>query len=126
MYDIRTAILPFMFIFNVNLLLLEPDGTPITSWFRIVVVFVTAVIAMFAFANLTQNFFIAKNRIYEALLLAVVVWMLMRPDWFIKRLPFLDTSWGKYAMYAVGLVLYGLIYLMQRPRIPHQTTVAAA
>jgi TRAP-type uncharacterized transport system fused permease subunit len=126
MYDIRTAILPFMFIFNVNLLLLEPDGTPITSWFRIGVVFITAVIAMFAFANLTQHFFIVKNRIYESVLLILVVAMLMRPDYFIRRLPFMGESWGKYGIYVLGLALYGLIYLMQRPRTQRQTTAAAA
>jgi hypothetical protein len=46
------------------------------------VIFVTAVVAMFAFANLTQHFFIARNRIYESLLLILVVALLMRPYFF--------------------------------------------
>jgi TRAP-type uncharacterized transport system fused permease subunit len=113
-----------MFIFNVNLLLLESDGTLITSWFRIGTVFITAVLAMFAFANLTQHFFIAKNRIYESALLILVVAMLMRPGYFMERLPFMGESWGKYGIYILGLALYGLIYLMQRPRTQSQASVA--
>ncbi|MBD3307859.1 TRAP transporter fused permease subunit [candidate division KSB3 bacterium] len=116
LYDIRTAILPFMFIFNVNLLLLKPDGTQITSWLWIAAVFINAVIAMFAFANLTQHFFIAKNRLYESVLLVLVVALLMRPDYFIDFIPYVGGRWGKGGMYVLGLMLYGLIYLMQRPR----------
>jgi TRAP transporter 4TM/12TM fusion protein len=93
LYDIRTAILPFMFIFNVNLLLLNPNGTPLTSWVRIITVFITAVVAMFAFANLTQNFFIVKNRFYEALFLILVVALLMRPGYFAEKSgPFMVTG----------------------------------
>jgi TRAP transporter 4TM/12TM fusion protein len=110
MYDIRTALLPFMFVFNTDLLLWGVD-----SWLKIVVIFITAVIAMFAFANLTQNFFIAKNRIHEALLLVLVVALLMRPGFFASRLSF-GESWGNFAIYGLGFAVYALIYVLQRPR----------
>lgn len=126
LYDIRTAILPFMFIFNVNLLLLRPDGTQITSWAWIAVVFVTAVIAMFAFANLTQHFFIVKNRISESILLALVVALLMRPDYFIEVIPYFAGRVGKMGIYIMGLALYGVIFLLQRPRANRQNAAASA
>ncbi len=106
-YDIRTAILPFMFVFNTDLLLIN-----VTSWWHGVVIFVTGVLAMFAFAALTQNFFIAKNRIYEAILLAGVALMVLRPQIFMSYLHFGNT----FVWYTIGLALFGFTYLIQLPR----------
>jgi TRAP transporter 4TM/12TM fusion protein len=106
-YDIRTAILPFMFIFNTDLLLIG-----ITSWWHIVIIFATGVLAMFSFAALTQNYFIAKNRIHESILLAAIALILLRPDLFIEY-----THFGnKFIWYIVGFVIYGGTYLLQLPR----------
>jgi TRAP-type uncharacterized transport system fused permease subunit len=107
-YDIRTAILPFMFVFNTDLLLIN-----VTSWWHGVVIFVTGVLGMFAFAALTQNFFIAKNRIYEAILLAGVALIVLRPQIFMSYLHFGNT----FVWYAIGLALFGFIYLIQLPRV---------
>ncbi len=52
MYDIRTAILPFMFIFNERLLLIGVDSWLLGAW-----IFVSGCIAMFAFACATQWLF---------------------------------------------------------------------
>jgi TRAP transporter 4TM/12TM fusion protein len=120
MYDIRTALLPFMFIFNTDLLLWN-----ITSWVHIIIIFFTAVVAMFAFANLTQNFFIARNRIYESALMIGVVALLMRPYYFVDLLS-ITPSWGKFFIYFLGIALYGLIYLMQLPRARRQAKKLAA
>jgi len=106
-YDIRTAILPFMFIFNTDLLLVN-----VTSWFNIFSVFVTGVLAMFSFAALTQNYFIARNRIHEALMLAGVTLILFRPYLFMEYLHF----GNKMIWYAIGCGLFGLTYLLQVPR----------
>ncbi len=76
-YDVRTALLPFMFVFNTDLLLLGID-----SWVHISFVFITGTVAMLAFSNLTLNFFLVKNRIYETALLVLVVAMLMLPNYF--------------------------------------------
>jgi hypothetical protein len=51
-YDIRTAVLPFMFIFNTQLLMIG-----IANWFHLVAVIVRAVVAMLAFAAGTQGYF---------------------------------------------------------------------
>jgi TRAP-type uncharacterized transport system fused permease subunit len=107
-YDIRTALLPFMFVFNSDLLLIG-----ITSLWHIVVIFITGVLAMFAFAALTQNFFIAKNRIYEAILLAGVALILLRPQLFMGYLHF----GSKFIWYVIGTALFGFIYMIQLPRV---------
>lgn len=106
-YDIRTAILPFMFIFNSDLLLIG-----IHSWWHIAFIFVSGVLAMFAFAAMTQNYFIIKNRIYEGLLLGLVTFMLLRPQFFVDCFHFAN----KITWSLIGFALFGLVYLVQLPR----------
>lgn len=76
-YDIRTAILPFIFIFNNELLMIGVD-----SWFHLVVVVVGAVIAMLAFAAATQGWFVIKSRWWETFALLVIAFTLFRPGYF--------------------------------------------
>ena len=64
MYDIRTAILPFIFIFNTDLIL---HG--IHSWGQGGLVFVATCFGCFAFASATQGWFAARNRWYDVMLL---------------------------------------------------------
>jgi TRAP transporter 4TM/12TM fusion protein len=106
-YDIRTAILPFMFIFNTDLLLIG-----IQSWWHIAFVFIFGILSMFAFAALTQNFFVAKNRIYESVLLAAVVLMGLRPKLFMEWFHF----GNKFVWPVIALALFAFIYLIQFPR----------
>jgi len=106
-YDIRTAILPFMFIFNSDLLLIG-----ITSLWHVAFIFITGVLAMFAFASLTQNYFIVKNRIYESVLLAAIVLMGLRPQIFMEYLHF----GNKIVWPFIGVGLIGFLYLIQLPR----------
>jgi TRAP transporter 4TM/12TM fusion protein len=60
MYDIRTAILPFMFIFNSDLILHN-----VNSWPQGILIFVMACFGNFAFASATQGWFVARNKIWE-------------------------------------------------------------
>jgi TRAP transporter 4TM/12TM fusion protein len=111
MYDIRTAILPFMFIFNSDLILHN-----VYSWPQGILIFVMACIGNFAFASATQGWFVAKNRFYEIPLLLCVTFSLMRPDAVSAWLGIPHNY--RYWTYLIGLGIYGGIYLMQRPRIP--------
>lgn len=114
MYDIRTAILPFMFIFNADLILHN-----INSWPQGLTIFAMACIGNFAFASATQGWFITRNALYEIPLFLCVTFMLMRPDqvsvWL--GIPYDQRYW----VYPMGLALYGLIYLMQRRRLPKES-----
>ena len=91
LYDIRTGILPFIFIFNPELLLVG-----VTSWWQGIMVFVVSVIAMFCFSSVTQGWYIVKVRWYEALALLAVMIALFRPDFVMNQVfpPFvpLDTA----------------------------------
>ncbi len=78
-YDVRTAILPFLFIFNTELLLI--DVTPL----RAVFVFIIAVIAMLLFAAATQNWFLTKSRIWESLALLVIAFTLFNPGYWLNQ-----------------------------------------
>jgi len=105
-YDIRTAILPFMFIFNTDLLLIG-----ITNIWQVGWIFITSIIAMFAFASLTQGYFTQKNRWYEGILLGLVAFTLLRPHLMgsFLKVPSVIAS-------LIALGLYVLIFLMQMPK----------
>ncbi|KPP85200.1 MAG: TRAP-type uncharacterized transport system, fused permease component [Rhodobacteraceae bacterium HLUCCO07] len=76
-YDIRTAILPFMFIFNTELLLI--DVGPLKAVF----VFIVALIAMLLFAAATQRWFITRSRIWESVALLLIAFTLFRPGFWL-------------------------------------------
>jgi len=105
-YDIRTAILPFMFFFNTDLLLIG-----VTDWSHILMIFCSGVIAMFAFAALTQNYLLVKNKIADAFILLCSTSVLLRPDLFERW-----TGQPVWFWYIVGAMLFGLAHLMQWPR----------
>ena len=79
-YDIRTALLPFLFIFNTDLLLIDVGPG------KAVFVFVIALIAMLLFAAATQGYFIAKSRRWESAALLAIAFMLFRPDFFLDQI----------------------------------------
>ncbi len=74
MYDIRTAILPFMFIFNTQLLLIGID-----HWYHLLITIVGATLAMLAFAAATQGFWLTKSRLWETAALLLIALLLFRP-----------------------------------------------
>jgi hypothetical protein len=90
MYDIRTAVLPFMFIFNTQLLLID-----IANWLHLVVIVLAAVVAMLAFAAATQGFFLTKSRLWETAALLLVAFTLFRPGfWWDMAYPEYDEQPG--------------------------------
>ncbi|GIT88567.1 MULTISPECIES: TRAP transporter permease [Roseobacter] len=79
-YSIRTALLPFLFIFNTDLLLI--DVGPVQAIF----VFIVALIAMLLFAAGTMNYFMVKSRLYESAVLLFAAFMLFQPGYFLNRI----------------------------------------
>ncbi len=119
MYDIRTAILPFMFIFNTDLILHN-----IYSWPQGILIFLMACIGNFAFASATQGWFVARNRYYEVPLFLCVTFILLRPDAVAAWIGLPHDQ--RYWTYLIGLAIYGLLYFMQRSRIPKPGEVAVS
>ncbi len=78
-YDIRTALLPFLFIFNTELLLI--DVGPVKAVF----IFVVGVIAMMLFAAATQSYFFARSKIWESAMLLLVAFTLFRPGFWLDQ-----------------------------------------
>ena len=75
-YDIRTALLPFMFVFNTQLLMIGIDNT-----FEFVMVVVSAIIGMLLFAAATQGYWFVKNRWWETILLLALTFVIFRPGY---------------------------------------------
>lgn len=80
LYDIRTAILPVVFIFNPTLLLIG-----VNSIWHGLLVFTVSLLAILSFASLTQNWMLVRNRIWESIILIVVIFALFRPSLFIDQ-----------------------------------------
>jgi TRAP transporter 4TM/12TM fusion protein len=74
-YEIRTAILPVVFIFNTELLLIGVE-----SFWHGLMVFVVSLIAILSFSAITQGWMMVRLRWYEIVGLAFVVVSLFRPS----------------------------------------------
>ncbi|MEM8959196.1 MAG: TRAP transporter permease [Pseudomonadota bacterium] len=79
-YSLRTVALPFVFIFNTDLLLID------VTWTQGIIVFIVSTIAILLFTAGTMGWFLTKNRIYESLALILIAFILFRPDFFMDRL----------------------------------------
>ena len=79
-YSIRTALLPFLFIFNTDLLLI--DVGPVQAIF----VFIVALIAMLLFAAGTMNYFLVQSKIWESAALLLAAFILFQPGYFLNKL----------------------------------------
>ena len=80
-YSIRTSVLPFMFIFNTQLLLIGIDSIP-----HLIVVVVSSIVASLLFVAASQNWFITRSRWYESALLLLIAFSLFRPNFWMDRI----------------------------------------
>jgi TRAP transporter 4TM/12TM fusion protein len=96
-YDIRTAVLPFFFIFNTELLMIG-----IQNWVHLTIVIASAVAAMLIFGAATQGYWLTKSRFYESLALLLVTFTLLRPGFFWDKIyePYHEEP-GTYLMEAM-------------------------
>ena len=76
-YSMRTAILPFLFIFNTQLLLIGLD-----TWMHLLITVASATVAMLVFAAATQGYFLVRSRWYESIALLLVTFTLFRPGFW--------------------------------------------
>jgi TRAP transporter 4TM/12TM fusion protein len=81
LYALRTVILPLIWIFNPQLLLIGVHGTA-----ELVRVVAACTVATLIFAAITMNWFRTKTRWWENLLLALAVALLFRPDFFMDQI----------------------------------------
>ena len=80
-YSMRTAILPFIFIFNTELLLINIGGP-----LHLILTVSAAGIAMLVFAASTQGYFLVRSRLWESVALALVAFTLLRPGFWMDMI----------------------------------------
>ena len=80
-YDIRTALLPFMFIFNTQLLMIGIDST-----FEFIIVVITSIVGMMLFAAATQGYWLVKNKWWETVFLLLVTFLMFRPGYIWDKI----------------------------------------
>ncbi|MEK0163547.1 TRAP transporter permease [Phaeobacter sp. JH20_02] len=76
-YSLRTVALPFVFIFNTDLLLID------VTWAEGILVAVTATIAILVFTAGTMGYFLTRSRIYESVALVAIAFAIFRPGFFM-------------------------------------------
>jgi TRAP transporter 4TM/12TM fusion protein len=79
-YEIRTAILPIVFIFNPELLLIG-----VTSIWHGILIFIVSLIAIFSFTSAAQGWLLTKLRWYEIIMLLLITVSMFRPDFILNR-----------------------------------------
>ena len=126
-YNIRTALLPFMFFFNPELLLIsgidasnpsDPIGWVwITNPIDIAVIFITAFIGMIAFSCSTMGYFLTKTNILERVLFMTIV-----PFMFLPKIMESNLSLGDHHIsYLIGIGIFAVLYLIQKARVRKET-----
>ncbi len=99
-YALRTVVLPFVFIFNPALLMIDVHG-----WWEIALVSFAATVASCVFAAATMGWFQAKCRWWEVVLLLIATFALFRPDFFMNYIadPYKDAPARDVYSVAKGL-----------------------
>ncbi|HEX6980116.1 MAG TPA: TRAP transporter permease [Alphaproteobacteria bacterium] len=77
-YSLRTGVLPFLFIYNPQLLLIGTE-----HWIEAAIVIAGATLAMLVFAAATMNFFLTRSRLWESAVLLLVAFTLFRPGFWM-------------------------------------------
>ncbi len=81
LYALRTVVLPFVFVFNPTLLLIDVE-----SWPELILVALAATGASLVFAAATLGWFRTRCRWWEVGLLLLATFALFRPDYFMDKI----------------------------------------
>ncbi len=116
-YDMRTILLPVMFLFNADLLLQGID-----TWTEGLFIFAMTSLGMIAFTSFMQGWALLKTNIVERLILLAATPTLLFPYLVTGSvLPYEQRWWG----YALGVGLVALVVLMQLARRKPSSAAAA-
>ena len=80
-YSLRTTVLPFVFIFNPQILFIG-----VSSWVEVVIVCITGTVASLLFAAATMRWFRIQCTWLEVAALLLATFLFFRPDWVIDRI----------------------------------------
>ena len=109
-YDVRTAILPFVFIFNTEVLLQGVD-----NWVQGGMIALNTCLASVAFVSLVQRWFLIKNNAFDSGLLVAIIIGGFFPHYFL--FPFdlaLVGIWKYLPVWGLVLLLAGMQMFRER------------
>ncbi|MEX0504500.1 TRAP transporter permease [Alphaproteobacteria bacterium LSUCC0719] len=112
-YDIRTAVLPFMFIFNTDILLID------VGWVGGVTAVLATSVGMLAFCSATQNHMLVRNRLWESVILLLVAFTMFRPDYWLDRVspPFIELPGSQIVQHLEMPAVSETVVMMLRARL---------
>jgi TRAP transporter 4TM/12TM fusion protein len=110
LYDIRTSVIAFMFVFNPDLILHN-----INNWPQGLLIFGMALVGMSAFENFAQGWCLTKNRFYEIPFFLAAAFILFHPGG-LGILFNVDQAY-RYWLFPIGLFIYGAVILQQKLRM---------
>ena len=106
LYDIRTSVIAFMFVFNPELILHNID-----SWPRALLVFAMALIAISAFECAAQGWCLTRNKWYEVPFFLLASFILFHPGAVASFIP-IELP-GKYYLFPLGIFIYLAVAINQ-------------
>ncbi len=110
LYDIRTSVIAFMFVFNPDLILFNINSIP-----QALLVFSMALIGISAFECFAQGWCLTKNRFYDIPFFLAAAFVLFHPGAVAGLFDF-DQSM-KYYLYPLGIAIYVMVIMIQYLRI---------
>jgi TRAP transporter 4TM/12TM fusion protein len=108
-YDIRTAILPFFFVLNVDLLLYD-----IENFWTGLLIFCMAVVGILMFESAVQNWFLIKNKWYEIPFFLLTACICLYPGLFVGIVGISQEN--RHFLYVVGIWMVGMMIWWQKWR----------
>jgi len=110
LYDIRTSVIAFMFVFNPDLILHGID-----SWPLALLIFAMALVGISAFECAAQGWCLTKNKPYEIPMFVCSAFILFHPGAIAAVCG--ANQEDKYLFFLAGLTLYGLTIIGQKHRL---------
>ena len=109
LYDLRTAVIPFMFVANTDIILLDIQN-PIT----IVCIFLMTLLGALAFTSAIQGWLISKTNLLDRILLLFAAVTLFLPRLIASFFPI---HLGEYRLiYLLGMMILIGVFLLQKQR----------
>ncbi len=116
LYDIRTSIIAFMFVFNPDLILHNINSIP-----QALLIFAMALVAIASFENFAQGWCLTRNRWYDIPFFLAASFVLFYPGAVASLFGVNDER--KYLFYLLGLLIYFIVIGIQKIRLRRETTL---
>lgn len=114
-YDLRTAVIPFMFVFNPMLLLIGVNG-----WGVGLLIFLSAVGGVLAFTNAVQGWALVRNAWFEVPIFLLAAALFFLPNRFVQLLGIAPERY--WIAYPLAIAVYLLAFGSQKLRMRGSNT----